>query len=271
MSHFPSPPPPPALPSLTPERAAMLDAFLDGTLAGEDLAAFQTLVASDSSLRAHVDAQRRVDASLKRVYAVDDSRLAEGLKASLARAANSPRPGNTGSAVLTRLRWYAAAAVIGLVAVVGFRYYVHLHAPAGPRELSPDQVYARMEARQFEPEFVCTTDEEFARTVKDKFGQPLLVAVTPSIKLVGWGYGNAYSGRIVGDNTLVLITRVDDAPVLMFMDKASNDRTLKVPKESKVHVFRRKVGSMVLYEVTPLDAPRLLERTYNPESSPRPS
>jgi len=258
------------LPHLSPEILARLEEYFDGRLSGGELAEFESVIAESVEVRAHVEAQRELDARLKQAFAYDEVRAAAGLQSAMDRDVPAAIPISRGGSMLGRMKWYAAAAVVALAAVIGFRTYVNLTSPPSVNLIGPEEVYAKMQARQFEPEFVCTTDEEFARTVKEKFGQPLLVAATPEIQLVGWGYGNAYAGRIVGENTLVLITKVGETPVLMFMDKASNDRSIDAPAESGLKVFRRKVGSMVLYEVTPLDEPKLLERTYNPDKSSPP-
>src|SRR5262245_63712050 len=45
-----------------------LEAYLDGLLEGEALSAFEQAVASSPALRAQVEAQRKIDASLERLF-----------------------------------------------------------------------------------------------------------------------------------------------------------------------------------------------------------
>ena len=83
--------------------------------------------------------------------------------------------------------------------------------------------------------------------------------------------GNGYHGKIVGSKTMVLINKVHDQKVLVFMDRLRDDRTLELPPGvgSDLNIFRREVGKLVLYEVTPLDKPEVIDRLNPPAQAPR--
>lgn len=77
--------------------------------------------------------------------------------------------------------------------------------------------------------------------------------------MLGWAYGNDYNGRMIGPDTMVLMTRVDGSEnVVVLMDRASADRRLKLPPGSNLSLFRREVGPIVLYEITPLKSERVI-------------
>ena len=60
------------------------------------------------------------------------------------------------------------------------------------------------------------------------------------------------------------LARVDGQPVVVFVDRAERDpSTLQEPTEG-LHLFRRPLGGLVLYELTPLEYPALLEQFFLP-------
>jgi hypothetical protein len=154
----------------------------------------------------------------------------------------------------------------------------------GPKEIAPSEVFERLTAHGFVPEFVCTEPAEFVKTVKDRFGTGLAMAETPpEIEILGWAYANDYEGRVIGGKTLILMARVNTRPTLVLIDRLSEDRTLSDPAalmgnwtggdisnpmsvqtspraDGKLSLFRRASGKLVLYELTPFERPELLGR-----------
>lgn len=273
--HLPEPP--------SPELEDLIEAYVGGRLDPGAATAFEIDLERDPELRAHVEMQRRIEASLGRLYADDE--LGDALPTSVAsdpapalRLAGSPGqappPDARGSwsgasparaLPIQRLKWYALAAAV----VLGFggvwSAYIHLTTPSFETFISPAELYATMEQRGFAPEFVCTTDPEFAATIADRFGQGLLVAATPAIQLVGWAYGNVYEGTMISPNTLVLLTKVDGEDVVVLIDRANADRSLPDPApETGLGLFRRRIGDLVTYEITPRSAPAVVEKMYVP-------
>lgn len=263
--------------------AEWLDLYLDDLLEGEDRARFEAQMEQDATLREQVALQRRIDLSLKSQATFDPSKLRFDAPGRAGAASVAPekarsfgpleplprtapvqaeRPRKIGPG---RWRWYGVAAALLLSAAGLYRY-----ATGGPDEvkfMEPAALYARMQATGFTPEFVCKDDAEFAGAVSKRLGSGLLVAQAPGLNVLGWAYGQDYSGRIVGPDTLVLMTRLDEKHnVLVLMDKLSSDRRLCIPKDTGLHLFRREVGKLVLYEITPLNEPRVLERVHPPIS-----
>ena len=48
--------------------------------------------------------------------------------------------------------------------------------------------------------------------------------------------------------------------VVVLMDRKGDDRKLKLPETSNLHLFRREVGPLVLYEISPLNEQRVLPK-----------
>lgn len=263
--------------ALPPDPALWLDAYLDGLLGEAERAEFESLLSRDPGLADAVALQRRIDAEIRAALAPPETApapAADPLAATVPfqrpRVATvrgtSPALQPAPRSVLARLRPWALAAGLALAAIGA--YVVAQRQAAGEvKYVEPADLYARLKSTGFTPEFVCTTDAEFAGAVQARLGSPLALAPEgrAGVQLVGWAYGNTYEGRIVGPDTLVLMTRLDGThDVLVLMDKAASDRRLAVPPGSGLSLFRRQVGSIVLYELTPLDKARLLDVFVRP-------
>lgn len=183
-----------------------------------------------------------------------------------------------------RLRGGSNTRLVVLLAVLvvlgGIGTYLHL-TREGPKTVPPSQVYQKLVDHGFVPEFVCTTQPEFISTVRERFGTGLGLREEPTgLEILGWAYGNAYEGRVVGDSTLVLMARIHTRPALVLIDHLRDDRTIEDPAalmgnwtggdiqamslpdtprtDGRLTIFRRQAGALVLYEVTPFDRPGLL-------------
>lgn len=260
-----------------------LDLYLDDLLEGEDRARFEAEMERDAALREQVALQRRIDLSLRSQAAFDPATLrfdapanagASSVASDGARRLEPleplPRTASIQPAQPRRLgggrwTWYGVAAALLLSAAGLYRYTTGV--PEEIKFVDPAALYARMQATGFTPEFVCKDDAEFAGAVSKRLGSGLLVSQAPGLNVLGWAYGQDYSGRIVGPDTLVLMTRLDEKHnVLVLMDKLSSDRHLCLPQSTGLHLFRREVGKLVLYEITPLSEPRVLDRVHPPIS-----
>jgi hypothetical protein len=258
--------------SVGPDTTDRVARYLDGLLSGGELARFERALETDADLRRELEMQERVDRSLRRVmpYTAREIRF-DGAGATPApqlrlvpgeapRAESRARSDPAGLP-WRRLRWYAAAAAVLLVAAVTVNILTREHVPLIP----PERVYARLVEGGFKPEFVCTTDEAFAKAVRDQLGQALVARAAGSVALLGWAYGNQYEGRLIGFRTLVLMTRVEGEPVVVLMDRVGEDRSLGVSAGSGLRIFRRRIGDLVCYEVTPREKPAVLDLLYDPD------
>lgn len=254
-----------------------LDLYLDGAMNAAEKADFERDAAANPELRRHLDVALAVQASMARRCApplalhlagLDDAvkaaeaRGADGDEAPAAipisRGAASPTAARRGPAGWQRWVGYAVAAVIGIVGVVWWSSTVP--NPEARRVLSAGEVLAASMEGGFKPAFVCKDDAEFVAVVKKRFGTGLLVASTETISVLGWAYSDTYAADIVSKNTLVLMTKVDGREVLVFMDRAPGEHTLKAGAAPEGYrLFSKTVGGLVLYELTPFETPRVLE------------
>lgn len=219
----------------------LIEGYLKGDLSGEDRARFEDLLAAQPGLREQVDLQRRVDASLGRLFAESDVKV----------ALESPR---AGSVVREWLRFapLAAAAALLLVATTVILSIVRSGRESGPNPLRV--AYEAQVEGGFRPEVVCTSPVEFAEWMRTYFGQPLYPSHADGVELVGWAYAPVVSSR-----SGVLLARVQGKPVVVVVDYAVRDkRPLSLPDSGGLHRFRAQIGSVVLYEVSPLETAAVL-------------
>jgi len=245
-----------------------IDLYVDGLLDGEQLAVFERELGESAVLREALEAQERIDGELRKMFVYDARRAGEPMGRAAPVEGNRDVIGRIDQTTSQRasagsggrLRWYGLAAAVVLCGAAVLSVYVQRRYEI-ERTLSPGAVYAMVQG----PEFVCKDDAEFAEAVRKRLGQPLILAATPGVAALGWAYGDDYNGKIVGDKTMVLINTVDGEKVLVFMDRLRDDRKLDAaPLPDGLKLFRREVGSLVLYEVTPLARPRVIESLVVP-------
>jgi hypothetical protein len=56
--------------------------------------------------------------------------------------------------------------------------------------------------------------------------------------------------------------------VAVFIDETANLKEPDVPPASGLKVFRKQIGKLTLFELTPLDKPHLLDLFYEPAKTP---
>ncbi len=88
----------------------------------------------------------------------------------------------------------------------------------------------------------------------------------PTIELLGWAYDAGYRTRVLGNESLILMARSDGHEVIVLMDKLASDRPLPAPTAPGVHLHRRVVGQMVVYEVSRSATPLVADKVYDPEA-----
>jgi hypothetical protein len=222
-----------------------LDEYLDGLVEGDDRVAAERRIAGDTKAAREVELQGEIDRSLRRLFGEGGGVVeVPALGGTIAKV--GPR---------TRWRWVAAAAAVALVTLAGLYGVLLLTADRTDR-LGP--IYTNEVAGGFVPREVCTDAAQFAAWTKEHYGQalyPSADAERAGVTLVGWSYGvgvTNYSG--------VLLARVEGTPVVVLVDKAKAEglRELPKPEGGSLRSFRRRIGDLVLYEVTPLAEPRVL-------------
>jgi hypothetical protein len=242
-------------PSEQPD-SSKLDAYLDGALPPEQHEAMQREIEASPALRAEVELQGRIDESLRRSFL--PSKPPAGLL-SILREAAGVQP-----AIEPRRRWMAIAGITTAAtivwAVVGWQFFggrgkTPIYDPNTPLET----IYATSVADGFKPKWVCDDPHEFASTFKQRQDQALLLAAMPAgIKMEGLHYLGGLSRY-----TTAMLARVDGKPVLVFVDRAREDSHPAEPSaKSRLHLFRKELGPLVLYELTPLDHPSVMDYLY---------
>lgn len=266
------------------EFRTQLERYLDGQLDAGTRAAFEAAMARDAELAAEVREQMELDAALRRRFmppAANTVRLPSAAEAPYdarqvdVSAVGDEVPGRRASIPRWQLyvRRFAVAAC--LLLVVGFGWSLWRDLGPRPRPASRrstgkygDLAWMRFEGwyrmavkEGFEPDVVCTTEPQFKEFTRKQLGQPLLLANVPSsVAALGWSYANCLS-----PDTATLLVRVDRRPVMVFMDKLSNDKSMQIDPGTGLRAFRRVVDAVVLYEVTPLAQPRVLDLFVNPD------
>lgn len=250
-----------------------IDMYLDGLLSGPELQAFESELAGSPELRRQMDLQERIDGGLRElfVYRAPEAATVGRIGPGPAEAAPAP---SRGLFMRGGRRWMAIAAVLALL-VGSWAAYINITTPGFDKVITLGEVY-----RDFNSvDFVCENDAQFAKAIKDNFGQALLLVAPPGTKLLGWNYPgkdpalNAYTGTVISEKTLVLLTEVDGRSVKVVIDRtrAERGRQMGVPANAGFNKFRKEVGDLVLYELTSLDRPMLLDGFYDPDRSAPPA
>jgi hypothetical protein len=223
-----------------------IDRYLDGQLDAGERASFEAALAHDSSLRAEVELQRRIDGALEAAvpHGDPDAILARARAAVVAR----PRPRR-----LVRVALVLGVFLLVLGALAWWLAPAPEEAPQGYKRGPPrplEVIYADRVQTGFKPDWVCKDEKEFADTFKKELGVPLAFAPTPQVAMVGLAYTTSLSSQ-----TVAFLAHVDGREVIVFLDTIKHDSHPKLPAGSTLHIFRSELGGLVLYELTPLDEP----------------
>ncbi|RMF84625.1 MAG: hypothetical protein D6744_02760 [Planctomycetota bacterium] len=235
----------------------MLDAYLDGRLDSAQRESFEQLLASKPELRREVDLQRDVDGALRRLAKPPD------VAALLARVReNTPmriRPRRRLRSLLV-VGGLGIAAALALFAIGSALWWWDDPAswPYGRLLVEPrsaSEVYRYAEGHDFSPAWECENDQQFAAAVWNRLGTPLVLAssLPENIQPRGLLFAN-----VISRDSAVMCALVDGRGVLVVIDRADRDGVVRVPPWSGLRVFEKKLGDLVLYEVTPWDKPAML-------------
>ncbi|MDX2132821.1 MAG: hypothetical protein SFY69_12295 [Planctomycetota bacterium] len=256
------------LPPISPADQLLLDQFVDGLLAPPERDAFERRVQSEPVLRDALAQQRALDAAISRLYAYPESAAANPTAPVPAPTPAPATEAGPGPFRLTRrLGWLSGLAAAIVIASIA----LFLYQPSGLTFREPDALYAQYQAAGFKPAWKCENDQEFADAVAFYLGSAVVVPqATPGVEVIGWSYADEFGkGTPISQQTLSLFTRVEGQNVLVLMDRAERDRRLSVDPDSGLRLFRREVNNLVLYEVTPLDRPRVLPQAIPATPTPR--
>jgi hypothetical protein len=233
-------------------KVEQIDAYLDGTLAVEERDSFAQEISTNELLRSVVELQCQVDETLSRLFSPPQRPIE--LLAKLRESGHTAPTANR-----ARRRWLKVASLAVAATVVWAMLAWHLFDPGtGVPHYNPNlplnAIYEKCVADGFRPKWVCDDPKEFASTFSARQGQGLLLAELPTgIKMEGLTYCGGLSRY-----TTTMLARVNGLPVMVFVDRASADTHPALPpSETKLHLFRKETGPLVIYELTPLDQPKV--------------
>ena len=239
-----------------------LDAFLDDAMLPEQAAEFARTVAADAGLALQVDAARRIDGELRRMFMAPAAGAGAAMRMVEAATKNARlcgetalpvihQPASTARSVRARGRLIGlATAMLLVVAALLVRFAV----------LEPDLAVLALEFERqteggFKPAIVCTTNEAFAEWTRAAFGQPLEPrGLASNVELLGWS-----TSTLVPNYAGLLLARVDGQGVMVVMDKPGDSGSGGDGALGKLRIFERRVGKVRLIEVTPLNRPMLVD------------
>ena len=243
-----------------------LDAYLDGVMTPDERAAYQRKIESDEPLRDQVEVQQDIDQSLRRLFAPP---LADRVTAGITEMRQSkshklPAPAKRDWGAVPRRLAAAAAVVAGLFGGWLIWNAVGPTGSGGYGEWrSFEIVYADAVANDMKPQWVCDTEPEFADSIRSHFGQAAVIPfeLPDGMAALGLAYCNSISRR-----TVYLLAEVNDEPVIVFIDRVEADPGQTANESSGLNLFNRRLGLLVLYELSPLEKPALLPLFYDPDT-----
>jgi hypothetical protein len=260
------------------EPSNLLDLYLDGLLPTADRERFELRLQQEPTLRAELELHQQLTKSLNSLFAPP----AAAQFSSFA-SATSPPLSNTQSIRIADARIFqlrasrprfirplraAAIAAIFVFSLACWQVYrVVFQPPRIDSEYknlrvwrSMDVVYQAASRKGGQPDWKCEDDREFAMTYFKELGQGMLMKPLPSNLLaMGVSYTNTLSPR-----TLYFMARQPGEHgqvILVFADRIEKDSAQKLT-DPTLRLFRKQVGSLVLYEVTPFDSPKLIDLFY---------
>ena len=244
-----------------------LDAYLDGAMTPDQCAEFQREIDSDDNLRRQIEIQTEIDQAMERLFQPSSVERIPIGNADLHGSEPYQLPSTAmrdWGAVPRRLA-VAAALVAGVFG--GWLTWNALQPssvsnPYGPWR-SIEVVYADSVANGMKPEWTCDNELEFAVSIRDHFGQAAVISfeLPDGMAALGLAYCNSISRR-----TVYLLAEVNDEPVIVFIDRVEADQGLTLDESSGLNLFHRQIGRLVLYELSPLEKPALLELFFDPDA-----
>ncbi len=246
-----------------------LDAYLDGVMTPDQSAEFQREIESDDDLRRQIEIQKEIDRAFRRLFRPPSAKRVPVVNTDLRESEPYRLPPTTKrdwGAVPRRLA-VAAALVAGVFG--GWLTWNALQPssvsnPYGPWR-SIEVVYADSVANGMKPEWTCDNELEFAVSIRNHFGQAAVFSfeLPDGMAALGLAYCNSISRR-----TVCLLAEVNDEPVIVFIDRVETDSGQTIEESSGLNLFSRRIGRLVLYELSPLEKPALLELFYDPDADP---
>ncbi|MBY0262532.1 MAG: hypothetical protein K2Q20_09320, partial [Phycisphaerales bacterium] len=114
-------------------------------------------------------------------------------------------------------------------------------------------LYLAQRAAGFVPAVVCTSDSQFRKWTRDRIGVELSPpSAEAGVALAGWSYAESPA-----QYTYLLLASVDGRDVVVAMGTGADPIAPPSPSVG-LNAFPRRVGNVWMYEITPLDKPRIV-------------
>ncbi len=267
-----------------------LDLYIDGLLDDERRAAFERKLFADPELAAELERQRSLDSRLSAAFPVPENpvlvdmpvQVPAGSKPAEVPAGSVPansaageqgalngrRPRPAGG---PRRTWQRVAMAASVLVAVGLwavgDYDVADEGAGGVVDEGPVVVvdaggqscsafgglYAELADDWRMAAGACNVPHDLSQHFQDSLGQALFVDATAELAIEG-----PFAIRRWPTTTL-LASPQQPEPILILVDELARDPRPVLEADSPAHLFRRELGDLVLYELTPWDAPRALE------------
>ena len=240
----------------------LLDAYADGLLTGEQRETVEQALPARPQLERQLHHQQAIDDALRRRLTPPP---AHELQAVLEQAGTAaPGPARAPWRLMARRLAVAAALAAGAFGAWQIWSFMQPRPPGYQpmpwRTLAA--IYQDEITSGFEPDWVCKDDQEFSDTFDDLYRQPLLLEPLPEgVAALGLAYGNSISQR-----TIYLLAEAANQPIVVFIDRAERDAGQSIESDTGLHLFERRVGDLILYELSPFTEPRLLDSFYDPDA-----
>lgn len=241
-----------------------IERYLDNVMSQSQLAEFESQLGGDAQLREDVEQMRIANAEISRALAARFSLPGGHAVAEAPRGAApppvAPHPHASWMSWHVATRWYALAAAL-LLCVGGGWMFQHVQSQSRQRARQLVAYYAEQVQLGLTPQWVCKDDKTFREYTAMRFGTPMSFKTLPAgVALVGWTY---VRGPMRTDSNAVLMATRDDAPVFVVVEKRANAASIDtLAHDGSIHIFRKDLADITLYEITPLAGPTLLDVLY---------
>lgn len=236
-----------------------VDRYLDGVMSESERSAFEAEVANSPSLRDEISLQKHLDSSLRTGFGAPPVVPVAGILTREEARAFAPKK--------QRASWSREYKMFGAVAALlaialSIQAYFWLTSPGAVEERpSLAEAYYKLVNHKFRPSEECTTREKFAQWMGSRYGVALAPKEDrPDVQFVGWSYSGAISNY-----TGLLLAKVDGKPVVVAIDTVARQNDWGIPcrrqpkDEDGVNFFSAEIDGIALYEITPLDKPRIID------------
>ena len=212
-------------------------------------------------LQFELQLQKKIDAALGRKFPSEPVAESEYRKKIEALVSNAEEPSvsklQKRSALPVRVL-VLAASVLFMVGVFSWLFVESDPSGAVFNRKPLAKLYKDSVDRGFKPYYFCEDPVLFAEQFETNVGVPLRLAEMPEHKQM---VGIAFDGGVTRKTTSML-GLVNDQPVLVFVDKLSNDdekMQAQVGKSDGYNIFRTTKHGLVYYEVSGFEEAQLIE------------